>query len=55
MAARTLRHLRIRKNFAKIPKIIDIPDLINIQRNSYEKFLQANVSAEKREVVGIQQ
>ena len=54
MAARTLRDLRIRKNFAKIPKIIDIPDLINIQRNSYEKFLQANVSAEKREDVGLQ-
>ena len=54
MAARTLRDLRIRKNFAKVPKIIDIPDLINIQRNSYEKFLQANVSAEKREDVGLQ-
>ena len=52
--ARTLRDLRIRKNFAKIPKIIDIPDLINIQRNSYEKFLQANVSPEKREDVGVQ-
>ena len=54
MAVRTLRDLRIRKSFAKIPKIIDIPDLINIQKNSYEKFLQANVSAEKREDVGLQ-
>ncbi|MCB9732248.1 MAG: DNA-directed RNA polymerase subunit beta [Deltaproteobacteria bacterium] len=52
--ARTLRDLRIRKNFAKVPKIIDIPDLIHIQRNSYEKFLQATVSPEKREEVGIQ-
>ncbi|MEZ4267763.1 MAG: DNA-directed RNA polymerase subunit beta [Myxococcota bacterium] len=54
MAARTLRDLRIRKNFAKIPKIIDIPDLINIQKNSYEKFLQANVASENREDVGLQ-
>ncbi|MGM0574933.1 MAG: DNA-directed RNA polymerase subunit beta [Myxococcota bacterium] len=54
MAARTLRDLRIRKNFAKIPKIIDIPDLINIQKNSYEKFLQSNVSTEKREEIGLQ-
>ncbi len=54
MAKRTLRDLRIRKNFAKIPKIIDIPDLINIQKNSYEKFLQANLSPEKREEVGLQ-
>ena len=52
--ARTLRDLRIRKDFAKIPKIIDIPDLINIQRNSYEKFLQANVSPEKRDDTGVQ-
>ncbi len=54
MAARTLRDLRIRKNFAKIPKIIDIPDLINIQKNSYEKFLQANVVSDNREDVGLQ-
>jgi DNA-directed RNA polymerase subunit beta len=54
VAARTLRDLRIRKNFAKIPKIIDIPDLINIQKNSYEKFLQANVASDNREDVGLQ-
>jgi DNA-directed RNA polymerase subunit beta len=54
VAARTLRDLRIRKNFAKIPKIIDIPDLINIQKNSYEKFLQANVVSDNREDVGLQ-
>jgi DNA-directed RNA polymerase beta subunit len=51
MVARTLKDLRIRKNFAKVPKIIDIPDLISIQKNSYEKFLQKDVS-EKRENVG---
>ncbi|PKN57225.1 MAG: DNA-directed RNA polymerase subunit beta [Deltaproteobacteria bacterium HGW-Deltaproteobacteria-14] len=54
MVARTQRDLRVRKNFAKVPKIIDIPDLISIQRSSYEKFLQSNVSPEKREDVGIQ-
>ena len=54
MVARTQRDLRVRKNFAKVPKIIDIPDLISIQRSSYEKFLQASVSPEKREDVGIQ-
>jgi len=54
VAGRTLKDLRIRKSFGKIPRIIDIPDLINIQKQSYEKFLQANLSAEKREDVGIQ-
>lgn len=54
MERRTLKDLRIRKTFSKIDKIIDIPDLINIQRNSYEKFLQANLTPEKREEIGIQ-
>ena len=54
MGKRTLKDLRIRKNFARISKIIDIPDLINIQRNSYEKLLQANLSPEKREEIGLQ-
>ena len=52
MERRTLKDLRVRKTFAKIDKIIDIPDLINIQRNSYEKLLQANLTPEKREEIG---
>ena len=51
MERRTLKDLRVRKTFAKIDKIIDIPDLINIQRNSYEKLLQANLTPEKREEI----
>jgi DNA-directed RNA polymerase subunit beta len=54
VAKRMLRDLRVRKNFARIDTIIDIPDLINIQRNSYEEFLQANLSPEKREDIGLQ-
>ncbi|MBC7247034.1 MAG: DNA-directed RNA polymerase subunit beta [Actinobacteria bacterium] len=30
--------LRVRKNFAKIPEILDVPNLIDIQRKSYEWF-----------------
>jgi DNA-directed RNA polymerase subunit beta len=47
-------NFRIRKSFAKIQKIIDIPNLINIQKQSYEKFLQADVPPEKREDFGLQ-
>ncbi|MBL8785880.1 MAG: DNA-directed RNA polymerase subunit beta [Deltaproteobacteria bacterium] len=54
MVARTLKDLRIRKNFAKVPRIVGIPDLISIQKSSYEKFLQKDVSPEKREKVGLQ-
>src|SRR6202158_3406131 len=47
-------NFRARKTFAKIQKIIDIPNLINIQKQSYEKFLQADLPPDKREDVGLQ-
>jgi len=43
-----------RKDFASIPTIIDIPDLIEIQKASYERFLQMTVSASERRDVGLQ-
>ena len=54
VGARTLRDLRVRKNFGKIQQIIEIPDLINIQKNSYDKFLQSEITPEKRADVGLQ-
>jgi DNA-directed RNA polymerase subunit beta len=47
-------NFRARKTFAKIPKIIDIPNLIDIQKQSYEKFLQKDIPLDKREDVGLQ-
>src|SRR6187402_43453 len=47
-------NFRARKTFAKIAKIIDIPNLIDIQKQSYEKFLQKDVPLDKREEVGLQ-
>ncbi len=44
----------LRRNFGKIEKIIDLPHLIEMQRQSYERFLQKNVSPEGREEVGLQ-
>lgn len=43
-----------RITFANINKVIDIPDLLNIQIESFEDFLQLNVSPEKRENKGLQ-
>ncbi len=54
MATTIQNNFRIRRNFAKIPKIIDIPNLIDIQKHSYDKFLQADKSAEQREDTGLQ-
>ena len=45
---------RVRKDFGKIPSIVEIPNLIEIQRNSYEAFLQKDYSPEDREEIGLQ-
>jgi DNA-directed RNA polymerase subunit beta len=45
---------RIRKNFGKIKQIVEIPDLIGMQRESFQRFLQMNVPPEKREDIGLQ-
>lgn len=54
MSERILANKRIRKNFGKIEKIIDIPDLIEVQRESYSRFLQMDVPPEKRRDIGLQ-
>src|SRR6202142_3587174 len=54
MASQIQNNFRARKSFAKIAKIIDIPNLIDIQKQSYEKFLQKEVPAEQGEAVGLQ-
>ncbi|MEA1947681.1 MAG: DNA-directed RNA polymerase subunit beta [Thermodesulfobacteriota bacterium] len=54
MSERMLANKRKRKNFGKIEKIIDIPDLIAVQRESYGRFLQMDIHPEKRKDVGLQ-
>src|SRR5919205_4002270 len=54
MASVIQNNFRVRKNYAKITKIIDIPNLIDIQKQSYEKFLQKDIPSDKREDVGLQ-
>jgi len=45
---------RVRKDFSKIPSIVEIPNLIEIQQHSYEQFLQKDVASERREEMGLQ-
>lgn len=45
---------RVRKDFSKLTSPVEIPNLIELQRKSYEKFLQAEVSPDKRESFGLQ-
>ena len=49
----TLNH-NIRKSFGQIPDLVDMPNLLEIQRNSYDLFLQKNIKPENREDVGLQ-
>jgi DNA-directed RNA polymerase subunit beta len=46
--------LRLRRSFGKIKKIIDIPNLIEIQKRSYEDFLQSGVAGDQRTDTGLQ-
>jgi DNA-directed RNA polymerase subunit beta len=45
---------RQRINFSKIPTAIKIPNLIEVQRRSYERFLQMSLLPNEREDVGLQ-
>jgi len=47
-------NFRARKNFGEIAKIIGVPNLIAIQKASYEKFLQADVDPRDRSEFGLQ-
>lgn len=48
------QNFAVRKNFAKIKAKLEIPSLIDIQKRSYAKFLQADIDPEKREPLGLQ-
>ncbi len=45
---------RTRTDFGKIPSIVEIPNLIEVQKRSYETFLQKDVPADGREEIGLQ-
>ncbi|MDQ7008266.1 MAG: DNA-directed RNA polymerase subunit beta [Acidobacteriota bacterium] len=45
---------RGRKGFSKIPSTIRIPNLIEVQKRSYERFLQMYTAPDDREDVGLQ-
>ncbi len=54
MASLFSENRRIRKEFSKIATPVEIPNLIDLQRKSYEKFLQADIPPQKRETMGLQ-
>ena len=43
---------RIRKNFGTFAKVMDLPNLIETQTNSYSDFLQADIASDARKKQG---
>jgi len=46
--------VRVRKDFFEDPTILEIPDLIEIQKRSYDTFLQKDLASDKRRDMGLQ-
>ena len=55
MAFQVANNLRFRRSFGRIRKIIDLPYLIEIQKNSYELFLQKDAAPLERQNMGLQE
>ncbi|MFN3454872.1 MAG: DNA-directed RNA polymerase subunit beta, partial [Pseudobdellovibrio sp.] len=49
----TASNLRIRKSFAKNKQVIEIPNLIELQKKSYEAFLLKEVDPDRRGMEGL--
>ena len=54
MATSLANDYRVRKSFGKIKQIVDIPNLIEMQRQSYERFLQQGADPDERVDKGLQ-
>ena len=54
MAQKIQNNFRIRHSFGKIERILEVPNLIDIQKRSYEKFLQSTTAPEERVDIGLQ-
>jgi DNA-directed RNA polymerase subunit beta len=50
----TASNIRLRKSFARTRNLIDIPNLIALQKKSYESFLQRDVDPDRRTDEGLQ-
>ena len=55
MAFQVANNLRFRRSFGRIKKIIDLPYLIEIQKNSYDHFLQREIAPAQRQNFGLQE
>jgi DNA-directed RNA polymerase subunit beta len=55
MASTVQSNFRYRTNLGRVEAIVDIPNLIDIQKSSYDKFLQSDVSPRERKETGLEE
>ena len=53
MPVQVANNVRLRREFGRSKKIIDLPYLIEIQKNSYDLFLQEGAPEDERQDVGL--
>jgi len=54
MASKVLSNFRHRTNLGSCEPIVEIPNLIDIQKSSYDKFLQSEKNPREREEIGLE-
>ncbi|MGH7272704.1 MAG: DNA-directed RNA polymerase subunit beta, partial [Polyangiaceae bacterium] len=54
MASVIQSNFRIRKHLGRVRKVIEVPNLIDIQKTSYDKFLQSTIAQNDRAEIGLQ-
>jgi len=55
MATSFTGRMRVRKDYGKIPAALKMPNLIEVQKTSYDHFLQKDVAAGERTQTGLQE
>ncbi len=53
MSLEGLEFYKLRKSFSKIPSVLEIPHLLDVQLKSYDEFLQRDVNPENRADFGL--
>ena len=46
---------RVRRDFSRIETVAEMPNLIHMQRESYERFQQKDIPADQREMLGLEE
>jgi DNA-directed RNA polymerase subunit beta len=54
MPSKVQSNFRHRTNLGRVAPIVDIPNLIDIQKSSYDKFLQSDIAPRERKEIGLE-